>query len=57
MLNGAQMIPPAERRKLESNYSVYIKIGEREYLGKNYKVAIKSFKNVIEENNVKCMYI
>ncbi len=39
----------ADKKKLEANYSVYIKIAEREFLEKNFKSAIKNFKNVKKE--------
>jgi hypothetical protein len=35
-----------DKKKFESNYSVYIKIAEREFISKNCKSAIKNFKNV-----------
>ena len=34
------------KRKLESNLAIYLKIAEREFTGKNFKVALKNFKNV-----------
>lgn len=36
----------SDKKKLEANYLVYIKIAEREFLEKNFKSAIKNFKNV-----------
>lgn len=39
-------IEKEKQKKLESNYSIYIKIAEREFLSKNFKNAIKNFKNV-----------
>lgn len=38
---------PFDKKKLAANYSVYVKVAEREFLGKNFKSALKSFKNVI----------
>lgn len=33
-------------KKLEASFSIYVKVGEREYLGGNYQNAFKSFKKV-----------
>lgn len=35
-----------EERKLLSGLQVYLKVGEREFLAKNFKSALKNFKNV-----------
>lgn len=39
-------MPAIDKKKLEGNYSVYIKIAEREYLGKNYESSFKALKKV-----------
>ena len=46
---------PAEavdKKKLEANFSVYTKIAEREFISKNFKSAIKSFKNVTGKGKI-----
>lgn len=42
------VVSVGEKKKLESNFGIYLKVAEREFLGKNFKSALKSFKNVKE---------